>query len=52
MPTEPTQEREDEFDRFRVLTKNLIVVPKSEVDEQEREWRDQNVTRRRPKPIG
>ena len=41
--------REDgAFDRFRALAKNLMVVPKEEVDEQEREYRDKDTDRRRP----
>ena len=40
----------DEFQRFRDLTKNLMAVPKEEVDEQERAYRHKNGSRRRPKP--
>jgi hypothetical protein len=49
---EAAKSERDEFDRFRDLTKNLIAVPKKEIDEQEQEYRDQNVNRRRPKPSG
>jgi hypothetical protein len=49
---EAEKQERDEFTRFRDLTKNLIAVPKKEIDEQEQEYRDQNVSRRRPKPSG
>lgn len=37
--TDETDETEDEFARFDALTRGLLQVPKSELDEKLEEWR-------------
>ncbi len=38
MPTEPTPEQPNEFQKFLAFTKNVVSVPKSEIDKAEREY--------------
>ncbi len=44
------EDESGEFRTFRDFTRNLMAVPRKELDEQERQYRNQNGNRRRPKP--